>query len=198
MNFVGFPRISWEGEHEGQRVLVMSLLGPSLEDLLNYAGRRFAPRTVFAAALQVLHRIEAVHRAGFVHGDIKPENVLIGVADLFEPQQTLHLIDFGLARPMTEPLHEARQGCAEATDSGAVRGCGARRASASGAIGFAGNLRFASADALRHQPACARDDLESLGYVMVYLLRGGTLPWEGKEKVLATMAAEGDIVWWQQ
>ena len=152
---------------------------------------------MFAVAVQLLERLQAAHEAGIVHCDVKPENVLIGLGALRDPRQTLHLIDFGLARladadagadngkrapaaaePVTAAAADTTATAVEdGASSGAVQSGGA-------AVEFRGSVRFASAGALRHEPQSERDDLESLGFMLVYLLRQGTLPWEMKEKVL--------------
>ncbi|XP_040164764.1 casein kinase 1-like protein 5 [Anopheles arabiensis] len=118
----GWPRLIDAGTYRKRDVLVLERLGPSLQDLLNLCGGRFGLKTVSQLALQLLDRLETFHELGYVHRDLKPDNVLLGRGTT---RKTLHLIDFGLAEP--------------------------------------------------------RDDILSLAYMLVFLLRGG-LPWYGTEE----------------
>ncbi|KAK5606008.1 Casein kinase I isoform alpha [Crenichthys baileyi] len=76
---VGIPHIRWYGQEKDYNVLVMDLLGPSLEDLFNFCSRRFTMKTVLMLADQMISRIEYVHTKNFIHRDIKPDNFLMGI-----------------------------------------------------------------------------------------------------------------------
>lgn len=69
----------WYGQEREYNVLVMDLLGPSLEDLFNFCSRRFTIKTVLMLADQMIGRIEYVHCKSFIHRDIKPDNFLMGI-----------------------------------------------------------------------------------------------------------------------
>ena len=104
---VGIPRVYWYGNEGLYYVLVLELLGPSLEDLLNYCDRRFSLKTILLIADQAVSRIERIHRR-FLHRDIKPENFLFGIG---KQGNILYTIDFGLAKEFSDnEQHNCYQG----------------------------------------------------------------------------------------
>ena len=84
----------------------MDLLGPNLEELFTFCGRRFSTKTIILIGLQLLTRLERIHCRGLIFRDLKPENVLIGRRS-FKKENILHVIDYGLAKPYIDS--ETRQ-----------------------------------------------------------------------------------------
>ncbi|PWZ54946.1 Casein kinase 1 [Zea mays] len=89
------PHLKWF-EVEGQyNVMVIDLLGPSLEDLFNYCSRKFSLKTVLMLADLMISRVEYMHTRGFLHRDIKPDNFLMGLG---RKANQVFVIDYGLAK----------------------------------------------------------------------------------------------------
>lgn len=79
----------------------MDLLGPSLEDLFNYCGRKFQLKTVLMIADQILSRIEFFHSKNFLHRDLKPDNFVIGFD---QNSNRIYIIDYGLAKKYRDSI----------------------------------------------------------------------------------------------
>eukprot|EP00667_Euglena_gracilis_P007723 EG_transcript_7802 len=152
----GIPRLHWCGTQGAYRLMVTEMLGPSLENLLVACHGSLSLSTTLQLADQMLARIEYIHSLGILHRDIKPENMLMGTG---RNAHRLYFIDFGLAKrfrnPKTgehNPIQTGRQ--------------------------LVGTARYASVNSHLGFEQGRRDDLESIGYLLVYLLRG-RLPWQG-------------------
>lgn len=138
-------------------LMVMELLGNSLEDVFTAHNRHFSIETICQIGIQMLHRVEYLHTKSFIHRDIKPDNFLIGQK---ENKGKVHMIDLGLAKKYRDPrtgTHIVYRDNKNLT----------------------GTARYASINAHLGVEQSRRDDLEAIGYVLLYFAKNGMLPWQG-------------------
>lgn len=152
----GIPQVRWFGKTENRNALVIDLLGKSLEDLLQMFKRHLSLKTVLMLADQMLCSLEFIHNKNFIHRDIKPDNFVMGTG---QNSNAVFLIDFGLAKKYRDPNTHVHIEYAEGKS-------------------LTGTARYASIGALHGFEQSRRDDMESLGYVLIYLMKG-SLPWMG-------------------
>ena len=152
----GIPFIKSFGISTEYNVLVMELLGKSLEYLFEKKNNKFSLKTVCMLGIQMITRLQYIHNKHILHRDIKPDNFIMG---LDNNSWKVYLIDFGLSKKYRSSKTLKHINFAEHKK-------------------LIGTARYASINALAECEQGRRDDMEALGYVLMYFLKGN-LPWQG-------------------
>ncbi|GAU21172.1 hypothetical protein TSUD_10890 [Trifolium subterraneum] len=155
----GVPRVHYKGKQGDFYVMVMDILGPSLWDVWNNKTHTMSAEMVACIAIEAVSILEKMHSRGYVHGDVKPENFLLGPPGTHE-EKKLFLVDLGLATRWRDNSTGLHVDYDQRPDV------------------FRGTVRYASVHAHLGRTGSRRDDLESLAYTLIFLLRG-RLPWQG-------------------
>ena len=177
----GLPIVKSYGYSSRHNILVMELMGKSLEDIFeSLVVKKMTVRCVCNIAYQMMEIMEYIHKKHIIHRDIKPDNFVIGRG---EKKKYVYLLDFGLAKKYRSSRTLEHYPIVKSKN-------------------LIGTARYASINALNGLTQSRRDDLEAIGYVLMYFLRG-RLPWQGipvrnkeeryrkiMEKKMATSAEE--------
>ena len=134
----------------------MEFMGPNLEELFGYCNNKFGVKTVLMLADQMISRIEYIHSKNYIHRDIKPQNYLIGLG---KRSSQVFIIDFGLSKKFRDAKTHQHIPYKENKT-------------------LTGTVRYASINAHLGIEQSRRDDLEAIGYVLIYFSKG-KLPWQG-------------------
>ena len=150
----GFPKVFLVTPLDDVLIMVMELLGDNLQKLMqNQPEKKFTLKTTLMLGIQILKRIKTLHENNFIHRDIKPENFTIGLKKM---NNIIYMIDYGLTRKYCDS-HKKHIPYKEGKN-------------------LTGTALYASIYTHKGIEQSRRDDLESLGYILIYFCKGG-LPW---------------------
>ena len=150
-----FPKMYFYGEEGEYNVMVIELMGNSLEKLFQKFKRQFSLKTILMIVDQTIKAVEQLHMHNYIHRDIKPDNFVIGLGDR---SGIIHLLDFGLSKQFRDSITGLHIPYRDHKN-------------------FTGTARYASIKTHFGIEQSRRDDLESLGHLFIYLLNG-SLPWQ--------------------
>jgi len=150
---IGIPKVYDYIQLNDYNLLIMELLGKSLEEKFNECRRKFQICTILRLGIDITSLISNLHSCGFIHRDIKPANFLFSRNN----EDVLNLIDLGLSKRYLDnnkhiKYHDDKP--------------------------LIGTARYISINIHLNIEPSRRDDLESVGYMLVYFMKG-KLPWQG-------------------
>lgn len=155
---IGLPEVYCYMQTDDYNIMTMELLGANLNTLMIKNGGTFDLKTVLKLGIELTTLLEKFHNAGFIHRDIKPNNFLIGQED---KQNIVYIMDLGLSKKYKQSNGE--------------------HISLRSNRSLVGTARYTSTNVHMGIEPSRRDDLESVGYMLVYFLLG-SLPWQGLKK----------------
>lgn len=133
--------------------LVMKRLYKSLAEISSYPPPIMTPSSVFIIGRRMIDILEGIHLQGRIYRDLKPENIMVDYRD------QIYLIDFGMSKYYVDPVTKTH-----------IKISFDKKLS--------GTARYVSINMHKGIEQSRRDDLESLGYVLIFLIKK-TLPWIG-------------------
>lgn len=137
----------------------MGILGPNMQELLQFCDNNFSLKTILLIAVQMISRIQVLHDLGYLHRDLKPESIVIGQC---KKAAVVHLTDFTMVKRYVCP--NSGQHLKHLPNRGVV-----------------GTKKYLSLNANVGNELSRADDLIALGTILVCLFRKGNLPWDMPE-----------------
>lgn len=161
------PSVKWFGKYNNNYYMVIDLLGPSLQDLIE-TKNKLCLKITLKIGIKIISIIKIIHDKGLVHRDIKPENFLFGLDNF----NKLYLIDFGLCKKI---IFNNKHNQIKKTS------------------GIIGSKNYMSINSHNNIELSRRDDLESIGYMLLYLYNG-TLNWNNESNEIKISSMKQNIL----
>ena len=156
----GFPKLISFGHTKNYNILIETLLGKSLYDIFIKAKKTCNLTNICLIAIQLIERLKFIHSKDIIYRDVKPENFMIGIKD----PNVIYIVDFGLCKK----YRSSKTG---------------KHLLPKDTKKFQGTLKYASSNVVKGKETSRRDDMISLGYVLIYLYKRN-LPWKSEFKSL--------------
>ena len=171
----GIPEIISFGKYGPFKILIEELLGKDIKNLWESGTIKKDPfgknntfiKDICLLAIQGIERLKYIHDKNVIHRDIKSKNFLIGIKN----PNNIYLIDFGFAKK----YRSSRTG---------------KHIKFSKINYLYGSLNYASLNTIKGYESSRRDDLESLGYMLICLAKGGWTPW----KIYESLKNKDDLI----
>jgi serine/threonine protein kinase len=157
-NSQGIPTVKWFGKDSYNYYMVINLLGKSLEQL-KLDKNKFSLKLTLQMGIQIIFLLKTIHEKGLIHRDVKPENFLLG---LNSANKQIYIIDFGFCKSYLNKYQHIKFGKVN---------------------NLIGSYNYASVNSHKHFELSRRDDLESLGYMLIYFYIG-KLDWKNSIQTL--------------
>ena len=151
---LGIPKIITYGYAKKYNILIETLLNESLFNIFIKNNKYCSLIDISLIGIQMLERLEWIHSKNILYRDVKPENCLIGLKD----PNLIYIVDFGLCK---------RYRSSKTGKHIPLRQTGK----------FNGTMEYASSYVLKGNESSRRDDLISLGYMLIFLYKKN-LPWK--------------------
>ena len=155
----GFPTLYSNGNFHNQNYIILERLGPNLKELFKYCNNHFSLQTILLIGIQIITRLQDFHyKTGFIYNNIKLSNFCVGLKDT----NKIYVIDLSKAKPFRYSDYQMNRyehiPYNENTD-------------------YINITKFSSKNSQIGIEISRRDDLESLGYMLIYFANEGKLPW---------------------